>query len=316
MLRSLVPLVLMVGSASAEPSCPVFNNTDHEIGWWSRSPGEWFSIGRGVVPVKDKAGNQDLALTCDAKTTGLKLVGTRGAVTVVRLPDWLTVNLDNDKQQLTVTATKKDAVITLDGAPLALKHGKATALIDVRGKLLASDPRDSYDLDRQGWYVTTAFTATAGGTKAELMLRAPASREGEALLRELISAKTKPVAWAAEPDHAGPAVVAGCGFRGYVPLRNPTRVTAFSLVALCTRTDVKVETCPASTDPYFKNDARVVRYRRDNVIELVEARTGKVVATTTLTGGTPAPCRNTATKPIFGSEASVSSIVDWMNTVK
>lgn len=85
---------------------------------------------------------------------------------------------------------------------------------------------------------------------------------------------------------------------------------------------------PPDRDPRIRRHSRgraLVQHRRtppvgrarvDGKVTLVETKTGKVVATTTLKGGTPGACRNVATTAILGSVPSTSEILDWMDTIK
>ena len=323
MVRSLALLVALVLVLLTSPAradirqCHVFNNTDHVIGHMGIRPGQSWWILPGTFKVQDHPGKQVLEIACDAKTPVLKLVGTRDAVTIERLPAWLELKLDGNTNQLTVTAKKQGAVIELDGVPLALKQGTATHVLDIRARLLAADPITSYDPDQRGWYLPMSFKATAGNEKAELFLIATSFKAGRELLEEVRRVKTAPLSWAAAPDHAGPAILSGCAFEGFVLLRNPRTLTEISLIASCERRDVQIETCPPSKDRFAgSEEPRIIRYRRDIALELVEAKTGKVIATTTLKGRTPGPCRDTATKPIMGDEVSKSEVLEWMNTVK
>lgn len=323
MVRSLALLVVLVLVVLTSPArgdirqCHVFNNTDHTIGHMGIRPGQSWWILPGSFKVQDHPGKQVLEIPCDAKTPVLKLVGTRDAVAIERLPAWLELRLDDSTSLLTVTAKKPGAVVELDGVPLALKQGTATKALDMRARVLAADPITAYDPDQRGWYLPMSFKATAGSEKAELFLTATAWKAARELLDEVRRVKAAPLSWAAAPDRAGPAILSGCAFEGFVLLRSPRALTEISLVASCERRDVQIETCPPSKDKFAgSEEPRVTRYRRDIALELVKAKTGKVITTTTLKGRPPGPCRDTATKPIMGDEVSKSEVLDWMSTVK
>ena len=64
------------------------------------------------------------------------------------------------------------------------------------------------------------------------------------------------------------------------------------------------------------NDPMIDRYRIDAKVTLVEPKTSKVVASTTLKGGEPAKCHDSAAGSIVGDAPSKGAILDWMRTVK
>ncbi|HSN29759.1 MAG TPA: hypothetical protein VLT45_25905 [Kofleriaceae bacterium] len=300
------------------PECRVINNADHTVKLYDGlTVGEWRRF-QGTQTIVD--GAQTLALVCDAEGRVMKLVGTTGALGVEPLPIWFAA-WDDGVGTFWVEA-KKGTKVEVDGNAVELgRRGLATVSIDLRARLLASDLATIFDAPTQTWSILVAVKMTLGKETAEAMIRTEPHAAVRALLSELAAAGNKPVSWAGPPDPTGPAMIVGCErtTRSRVPrfdvVRSPARLTDISLVASCARTFVKLETCPKPQgEKYWHGDA-VARGRLDGVITVVEARTGKVVATTTLPGGDPAACHDAAVETIAGAAPSVSAIESWLRTI-
>jgi hypothetical protein len=178
------------------------------------------------------------------------------------------------------------------------------------------------------WEVPVEVKATAGKESATLIVAVPLGRAIRRLTDELYNSQKAPVDWVTSTDHAGGAIVFACSpnvrenrrnaLREFELVRSPRSFTEVSLVATCAFAQVKIDTCPPSTDPYFVKAGTppVERYRVDVNATLVETKTGKVVASATLKGGAPGACRNVATTAIRGSAPGTVEIIDWMNTIK
>jgi hypothetical protein len=308
--------------APARIDCFVHNNTDHGVRLYHYT----LAVGKsgivmGQYTLEDR--DQRLELACDTRDTHLKLVGTAGAVTVERLPSWFVAY--GDDGAVRVTARKPGAAVEVDGTRVNLSRGEAVQPIDVRAKLLSGDPAVLSSGDNS-WRALLEVKASAGDERASIVVAVDLMKAMRELLGELGHAGTAPVAWASPPDRAGPAIVFGCTDvrrRGpvvapsdYELARSPRSLSALTLVASCRTAPVVVETCPLSKDPYFKSSDRAERVRVDGQVTLVEAKTGKVVATKTLTGDEPAPCRDTAIGGIYGDPPSKRAIAHWLDSVR
>jgi TPR repeat protein len=309
--------------------CHVVNSTDHEIGHGGVYPGETWWILDGTFKIYD--GNATLEIACVPNSPVLNLKGPRGKVTIERLPAWFAFRADTDAETITIEATGKDASVEIDGKPLGLTKGVAKVPFDTRTRLLATDPAVAFTTPWRGWRVQAQLKASSDGQTVELPILLDVSKAARALSEELRAADKQPVAWAAAPDHAGPTVLIDrvsswrthgvmtytrCGFGDFVPLRDVSSLSAVSLVAICEASNAKVDTCPKSNDKFAANEPPVERYRRQATIQLLEAQTSKVVATTTLNGKDPAPCRDSAANAIVGEDVSKADVLAWLRTVK
>ena len=299
--------------------CYVYNNTDHEIGLYDGLRVGYGRPSLGTQTLTD--GTQKLEISCTTPDEHLKLIGTRGAVTIERLPSWFQAHgVDGE---LRITATKKGAVVELDGKPVKLVKGVANQPIDARAKLLAGDPDAMFDPKpyRRSWSILTEVKATAGTETVTLIVAVELNSAVRTVIEDLHRADKAPVVWAVSTDHAGPAIVFGCArlayrVRDYDIVRSPRALTELSLVAICEPARVKIDTCPTSKDKFAADEPLIDRDRIDAKVTLVEAKTSKVVASTTLRGGEPAKCRDSAAETIVGDVPSKGAILDWMNTVK
>ncbi len=335
MSQCAVLLVLATIGRAANADCILHNNSDHDVhlGAWRLEVGK----AKSVAPHDTFEDNgQKLEIECDTPGSHVKLVGTTGALTLERLPTWFVAF--PTYRSVHITARKPGAIVAVDGAPVKLAKGQASYPIDVRAKLLASDLA-RLRADNGAWRVLVDIEARAGTERAALAVAVDLDDAAPGLFAELEHSRSKPVAWAAAPDPSGPAIVFTCvrpaSHLDMVPLdaglppgttagrvlavpefevvRSPRSLTAVSLVATCQVASVAIEKCAPSNDPYTKSTDRVERRRVDGKITLVEARTGHVVATTTLRGDEPPPCRDTATDPINGNPPSALAITDWLD---
>lgn len=300
------------------PECRVVNNADHTVKLYDGiTVGSW-RLFQGTQTIVD--GAQTLALVCDAEDHVMKLVGTAGALRVEPLPSWFAA-YDDGVGTFWVEA-KKGAKVEVEGKAVKLERtGPTRVPFDIRARLLASDLATIFDAPTQTWSILVAVKMTLGKDSAEAMIRAEPSAGLRALVSELAGAGNKPVAWAAPPDLTGPVVIVGCERKprsrapSFELMRSPARLTDISLVATCEWKYVKLETCPKpQADKYWHGDA-VARERLDGVVTVLEARTGKVVATTTLTGAAPAACHDAAVETIVGQPPSVGAIESWLETI-
>jgi len=302
------------------PSCRVLNDSDHAVKLYDGIEiGSWRMFS-GTQKIND--GKQTFDLTCDAQDHVMKLVGTQGALSVEPLPMWFRTAGNWDGTVW--VAAKKGAKVEVDGKPVKLAKTEITNVpLDARARLLGSDLATIHDQSSRGdrWSIPVDVAMTAGTETGTVTIRTEPYRAVNQLLRELGAAETKPVAWAAPPDKAGPAAILGCEssratqLPSYDLVRSPAKLIDLSLVAVCHRKVVTVEKCPPSTDE-FAHGEQVERKRIDGAIKLLEAKTGKIVATTTLTGSDPAACRDSAMKAIVGDPPTKREIALWIDTIQ
>lgn len=331
-LRCLVVLALFATPALAGPAgrdakihqCHVVNDTDHQIGRTGIHPGESWWILEGTFTTLD--GDVKLAIPCPAGAHVLRLTGPAGKVTVERMPDWFGFRADAQTEVLTITARGRHAAVEVDGKPVALRKGVATVPFDARARLLARDPRDVFTA-WHAWRVPVRITARSGRHAVELAIQLDVSKAARALADELRGVERAPLAWAAAPDRSGPVVVverersyrkraARCGLGDLVPVRRMSSLAETSLVAICEAGYQRVDTCPPSKDPFAAGEPPVRRYRTTAAIRVIEAKTGKLVAMTTLSGRPPPPCRDTSVGQLTGPAVARADILAWLSAVR
>ncbi|HUS27970.1 MAG TPA: hypothetical protein VMZ53_05660 [Kofleriaceae bacterium] len=325
----VIAVVALSTTADAGPTqCRVFNNTDHELVYYGAvRPGEWFVISAPKEQVVDGS-TANLEIPCSKKTRAIKLTGGKGSVSIEALPSWFDVVTTDGAVRVTAPKT---ATVTIDGATVKVAKGVAVQKLDLRTRALQLDLADVFAGASGAWTYPINVAATLGKEQVSLSLLIDTASAGYALVDELRTVAKQPVTWAAEPDHLGPALIMGCPgvphpitaktraseiTKGYAGVRGVTNLTSVSMVAICEAKDVKLDECPKSKDPFAKNEKPATRYRRDEIIHLYEAKSGKSVASTTLQGGAPPACRDTSPAMLRGEDVTKSAILAWMNGVK
>lgn len=199
--------------------------------------------------------------------------------------------------QVVEVRAPRGAHVTIDGTPVRVKKGRAKLTID-HDRVLALDVTgDSWHDD---WWVAPRVQLRRDGADADVRLWVNVTTIVQQILAELAAAETTPVAWAQPPDHHGPVALFGCPDPVYLA-RGVDLYRDVSMVAICTRTKTRIESCQPGW-----------RTRVDTDVRLIEAQTGVVVATKTFPGGAPPPCESDGYDRKSGTP-SYAELLAWID---
>jgi hypothetical protein len=192
------------------------------------------------------------------------------------------------------------AQVTIDGAPATVDGGVASAALDLRTHVLTAPLAGAFDAAHGTWSVTVAVHAAVRHEVADVKLRVDAGAAAGTVVAELAHAASAPVAWAASPDASKGAVLVGCWPEAPIAIGEVKSLSDASRVAVCERNDVQVAACGAHH-----------RVQHGVIVRLIEAQTGRVVASTGFMGDTPPACDAAADHDTAGDDVSPATVVSW-----